>query len=148
VIRKVRLFQAPLKFYGKGCHLAGLPRLLEDASVDHGIHRFPDQKANQKPQRSSHSRPPQCAKSVGRCDGSGGLKRQTVTDPHRSKSLTELRLFKFLQHCLQQSPKTISFGGWILDGSTVFRIPTSPLGYLFSPPRVHVQTGGQFRVPR
>ena len=32
---------------------------MEDASVDHGIHRFPDQKANQKPQRSSHSRPPQ-----------------------------------------------------------------------------------------
>jgi len=88
-------------FYGKGCHLAGVPRLLEDASVDHAIHRFPDQKANQKPQRSSHSRPPQCAKSVGRCDGSGGSKRQTVTDSHRSRSLTELRLFKFLQHCRQ-----------------------------------------------
>ena len=32
----------------------------------------------------SHSRPPQCAKSVGRCDGSCDLKRQTVTDCHRS----------------------------------------------------------------
>src|SRR5262245_33105959 len=28
---------------------------------------LPTQKANQKSQRSSHSRPPQCAKSVGRC---------------------------------------------------------------------------------
>jgi hypothetical protein len=31
---------------------------LEDASIDHGIHRLANQKLNHKPRKSSHSRPP------------------------------------------------------------------------------------------